>query len=96
VLLLAFVGLQVMDVLTTLVFLGLGVEEGNPLIRLLLAGSVTTHRGLALVAPKVFAIALGAYAWRSGRMGLLRKMNLLFAACVVWNIIVIGWTAISS
>ncbi len=82
--LLAFVCLQLMDGLTTVVFLRSGVEEGNPLIRVALAAF--GQSAWALVAPKALAILLGVYAWRSGRMGLLRKMNLLFAACVVWNV----------
>lgn len=83
----AFVCLQVMDTLTTLLFLRLGVGEANPLIRAVLATSA--QPALALAAPKVLAIALGLYAWRSGRKGLLRKMNLLFALCVGWNLVAI-------
>ncbi|MBZ5622621.1 MAG: DUF5658 family protein [Acidobacteriia bacterium] len=83
--LLAFVLLQVMDTLTTLLFLHHGVAEANPLIRAVLAGSA--QPGMALALPKIFAIALAAFAWRSGRQGLLRKMNVLFALCVAWNLL---------
>jgi hypothetical protein len=87
VLLVAFVCLQVMDMLTTLLFLRIGVGEANPLIRAVLRASAPP--ALALAAPKVLATALGLYAWRSGRKRLLRKMNLLFALCVGWNLIAI-------
>ncbi len=62
----------------------MGVEEGNPLIRWALASC--SRPELALAAPKVLAIALGICAWRRRRMGLLRKMNVLFALCLVWNL----------
>lgn len=81
---LGFVVLQVADALTTLLFLHNGVGEANPLIRLVLTAFGDPR--LALTAPKLFAVALGFYAWRSGRRGLLRKMNLLFALCAGWNL----------
>lgn len=87
-LLLTFIGLQVLDALTTAVFLNMGVEEGNPLIRLALAQG--DHAGFALAAAKLFAIALAAFAWRSGRRKLLLKMDILFGLAVAWNLIVIG------
>lgn len=90
VLLLAFVCLQIMDALTTMVFLRFGLLEGNPLIRLALGAA---QPALALVAAKVLALALGVFAWRSGRTGLLRKMNVLFGACVAWNLAAIVATA---
>jgi hypothetical protein len=83
--LLVFICLQIMDTLTTLLFLQHGVAEANPLIRGVLA--VTAHPRIALMLAKAFAIALATYAWRSGRTGLLWKVNLLFAACVAWNLI---------
>ena len=80
-----------MDAFTTMVFLRFGVHEGNPLIRLALAGAAQPE--LALVVAKVLAVALGVFAWRSGRTGLLRKMNVLFGACVTWNLVAIVVTA---
>jgi hypothetical protein len=43
-----FVGLQVLDVVTTLLFLQHGVIEGNPLMRTVLAVSVHPAVGLTL------------------------------------------------
>jgi len=90
VLLFAFICLQMLDALTTLVFLRFGLSEGNPLIRLALGSSA--QPAYALAAAKLLAVALGLFAWRSGRSALLRKMNLLFAACVTWNIVAIAST----
>jgi hypothetical protein len=80
----AFISLQVMDALTTLLFLHRGIGEANPLIRVALAGSADPRMALALA--KGFAVALGTVAWRSGRRRLLGKMNVLFALCVAWNL----------
>jgi hypothetical protein len=82
--LLAFICLQAMDILTTLLFLHHGVAEANPLIRAALTGSI--QPAMALVLAKVLAIALATFAWRSGRTRLLWKVNLLFALCVAWNL----------
>src|ERR1051325_5867742 len=72
----AFLILQAMDAVTTLIFLRFGIEEGNPLIRAALSGIASPEAALAF--PKLFAVALGVFAWRSGRLHLLRKMNVLF------------------
>jgi len=52
----AFICLQVMDILTTLLCLHHGVQEANPLIRAALANSADPR--MALGIPKVLAIAL--------------------------------------
>jgi hypothetical protein len=83
----AFICLQILDAITTFVFLQYGIREGNPLIRLSLAG--TAHPLLGLALPKLFAVLLGVYAWRRGRRVLLWRMNALFAACVAWNTLVV-------
>ena len=90
-LLVTFILLQAMDALTTVAFLHLGVVEGNPLIRLALARSAGYPPGsmLALAVPKLFAVVLGIFAWRSGRKRLLLKMDILFGLCVAWNVMAI-------
>lgn len=86
ILLIEFVSLQVFDLLSTLLFLGRGVAEANPLMRLAIAGSPIW--GLAV--PKAAAVLLALYAWRSGRTRLLRRINLLFTLCVLWNLAVLA------
>jgi Domain of unknown function (DUF5658) len=76
-----------LDALTTMVFLHLGIQEGNPLIRAALAGLGRPEVALAL--PKILAVGLGIFAWRSGRTALLRRMNWLFGVCVAWNVVAI-------
>ena len=82
---LGFVCLQAMDTLTTLLFLRHGVSEANPLMRAAL--SIAGNPAMALALPKIFAIVLALYAWRSGRRQLLRRMNFLFALFVAWNLL---------
>ena len=86
-LLAVFILLQVLDALTTVAFLRLGVAEGNPLIRRMLAAA--GGQTAALIAPKLFAVALGIFAWRTGRKRLLLKMDVLFALAVAWNTLII-------
>ena len=79
--------LQLLDVLTTLAFLSLGVQEGNPLVALALNAADTPVIGLAIV--KVAALLLGVYCWRAGRHRLLVRANWLFAALVTWNLVAV-------
>ena len=83
-LLIQFICLQALDLATTLAFLSLGINEGNPIVRMALGNAVPPAVSLAVV--KGFALMLGVYAWRSGRTQLLVKMNVLYAICVAWNL----------
>ena len=77
--------LQVLDFLTTVAFLTIGVREANPLVRLALTMGSSPLAGLIVV--KAVAILLGLYCWRMGRQQLLSRMNILFAALVAWNLV---------
>jgi hypothetical protein len=83
-LLVLFIGLQLLDGATTMWFLRQGVAEGNPLIRAALGLSATPAVGLAIT--KIAGVALAALAWRSGRQRLLWVVNVVFAGCVLWNV----------
>jgi hypothetical protein len=76
--------LQMLDLMTTMVFLLNGIHEGNPLIRYAIRYGPTPLSGLFLV--KLAAIGLGIYCWRFGRTKLLGRVNILFAAVVTWNL----------
>jgi len=77
--------LQVLDILTTLVFLAHGVDEANPMVR---AAVALSHNPLqALLAIKAAAIAMAVYCRWSGRSRLLAGANAFFAAIVVWNLL---------
>ena len=84
-----FLALQFCDLATTLVFLQHGVAEGNPLMAALIR--VSAHPAVALLLVKAAACGLAVYAWRSGRIRLLRRRaNLFFALCVAWNLLAIA------
>lgn len=83
-LLIQFSYLQLLDFLTTVAFLLVGVQEANPLVKLAFQLGASPMSGLALV--KIAGLGLGYYCWRQGRHGLLVKMNILFAALVAWNL----------
>jgi hypothetical protein len=89
--LIAFASLQILDLLTTTVFLHHGVGEANPLIRAALSSSVSPL--LVLIAAKVFGVTVAVVAWYTRRRALLRKINWLFAVLVVWNMVAIALAA---
>jgi hypothetical protein len=84
-LLIQFSYLQLLDVLTTLIFLTGGVKEANPVVRLALA--VCPSPLIGLLSLKLFAIAMAVYCWRTARTRLLSLANLFFAALVAWNLL---------
>ncbi|MDX2178621.1 MAG: DUF5658 family protein [Bryobacteraceae bacterium] len=79
-----FAYLQILDLLTTMAFLMLGVSEANPIV--VFAMSVAPNQFWGLVAAKLAAMMLGLYCWFSGRERTLGRINILFAAVVVWNL----------
>lgn len=87
---LSFAGLQILDTLTTLWFLRRGLAEANPLLRLAFVWSASP--AIILTGAKTIGLVAALGAWRSGRHRLLRRMNLLFAACVLWNLCAL-WAA---
>lgn len=82
--LLLFFLLQLGDAATTLAFLHRGISEANPLVAALLR--MPASPAVTLVAVKVLGCGLAAFAWKSGRRPLLRRVNVFFALCVVWNL----------
>lgn len=80
-----FAYLQFLDLMTTLVFLVNGVQEANPFVRFVMNRAPDPLSGLVLI--KAFAILLGLWCWRMGRLRLLSRMNLLFAFVVAWNLV---------
>jgi hypothetical protein len=84
VMLFVFIMLQLLDAGTTMVFLHHGVAEGNPLVRALLGAFTGPAMGLAMA--KLAGVVLAFFAWRTGRQRLLSRVNVVFAACVLWNL----------
>ncbi len=89
-----FIALQCLDLLTTLVFLSKGLEEGNPLVHLSMA--LFHSPWLGLVFAKLTAASIGHYCYRSGRTGLLRKANAGYTIVVAWNLIAIAAATLAS
>jgi hypothetical protein len=86
--LLASLVLQFCDFATTMVFLRRGVGEANPLVGALIR--VSGQPALAMLLVKAAGCGLVAYAWRSRRIRLLKRANLFFALCVMWNLLAIA------
>jgi hypothetical protein len=77
--------LQVLDYLTTVAFLSLGLQEGNPLVRWAMEAAPTPFTGLAIV--KIAALGLAFYCVRLRKLGLLSRVNVMFALVVAWNLV---------
>jgi hypothetical protein len=75
---------QLLDMLTTVVFLLHGVPEANPLVNFALRMAPNPLMGLFLI--KAVALCMALYCWRLGRSSLLLRVNILFAVLVSWNL----------
>ena len=80
-----FIYLQLLDFLTTLVGLQIGLAEASPFIRWLMHMGPTT--GLAL--SKLVAFALGGLCIWLNKRHVVRWINYWYAGLVVWNICLI-------
>jgi len=78
-----FLGLQVLDVLTTMVGLHFGAREGSSFIGHLLESGPLT----GLIASKILAAGLAAFAVFLNKKRVLVFLNFWFAAVVLWNAI---------
>jgi hypothetical protein len=81
-----FVLLQVLDLITTLIALGLGGQENNPIVAHIMA--VGPIGGLVISKVTVLAIAFAGAALHK-HWG-LRMANIAFAGVVAWNVTVIA------
>jgi hypothetical protein len=77
-----FLYLQILDLLTTLVGLKLGISEASPFIRSLL------HFGpsFAVAASKFVAVGLAGICVGLHRSYLVRWINYWYAGLVIWNL----------
>lgn len=89
--LIAFVSLQTLDVLTTLIGLRVGASEGSIFIsHLMQIGPVA-----ALLISKIFAVFLVATALRLKRPRVVVFLNYWFVLVVAWNLYTIISTGIA-
>lgn len=77
--------LQVLDFLSTLAFLLVGVQEANPVVRFALEHASSPIIGLAMV--KGAALVLGGYCLWARKQALLKRINIMFAVVVAWNLV---------
>ena len=75
---------QLLDILTTVIFLLNGVQEANPLVKFALRTAPNPLLGLLMI--KLAALGMAFYCWRLGRRSLLLRINILFAILVSWNL----------
>ena len=78
-----FVYLQVLDFLTTILFLKLGLGEASWAVAALIRWSPI----LGVMAAKLGTIVLGLIAVRHHKERLMRLVNLGYGGVVVWNLV---------
>jgi hypothetical protein len=79
----AYFYLQILDLMTTTVFLAIGIQEANPLLRFFM-GFGSPLMGLAV--GKMLAIMLGLYCWKAQRYRILMRGTWFFGLLVMWNL----------
>jgi hypothetical protein len=77
-----FLYLQILDFLTTLVGLKMGISEASPLIRSLLH----LGPGIAVATTKILALGLAGVCLTIHREYVIRWVNYWYAAIIVWNL----------
>ena len=82
----AFVYLQILDFLTTLVGFRLGASEASPFIAKLIHA---TSPAWGVAASKVLGLGIGGICLATGRSRLIIWINYWYAALIIWNLCVI-------
>ena len=80
-----FFYLQILDLLTTIIGLRLGVSEASPFIR----SVISLGPGFAVLLSKLFAVGLVLLCLILKRRSLIRRINYGYAVLAVWNLFVI-------
>lgn len=86
--LITFLYLQVLDYLTTIVALKIGMAEASPFIRWLMHG----NQAQGLAESKLLALGLAILCVFLNRLFLIKWINRWYAALVVWNLALM-WVA---
>lgn len=87
----AFLYLQVLDFLTTVVGLELGLSEMSPFVRMLIER--TEHPLMGVLFAKLAACGIGGYCILRRKDTFMKLVNFWFAALVVWNLAMLFWYA---
>ena len=80
-----FLYLQVLDFLTTLVGVKIGLQEMSPFVRQLMRADPA----LGLAVSKLLAFALAGFCLWANRAHIIRWINYWYAGLVVWNLCLI-------
>ena len=80
-----FILLQFLDFATTIVAIGMGGAEQNPLVHAFFA--LSPVYGLAIAKLLVISLAVAAYC--IGKQRGIRTANYVFSAIVIWNVSII-------
>ena len=80
----AFVFLQVLDLLTTVIGFKHGGVEVSPAIRIYMHVSNPVH---GVIISKMIALMLGGYCISKGRSGLFKLVTYFFGGLVLWNLL---------
>jgi hypothetical protein len=81
----AFIYLQLLDLLTTLVGFRLGAGEASPFIRLLMFAGP----GTGVLLSKLIALGIAGICLYLQKPHLIRWANYWYSALVVWNLMVL-------
>src|SRR5579863_10452708 len=80
-----FLYLQLLDVVTTMLGMRMGLSEASPFIHFLMRFGVMG----GLLGSKIVSVALGAFCvWRR-RFRVIELINYWYAVLVVWNLVLI-------
>src|ERR1700733_2525566 len=81
----AFLYLQLLDFLTTLVGIRMGLAESSPFIRWMM----NSNPAMGLAASKAVAVLIAGICIATNRPNLIKYVNLWYAALAVWNLCLI-------
>jgi len=81
-----FVGLQALDLFTTLSGLRIGLQEASPFIQILMRlGASFGAPGVGVLGGKILAVLLGGFCVWTGRARVIRWINCWYTVLVAWN-----------
>lgn len=78
----AFLYLQLLDFLTTMVGIRVGLAESSPFIRWMM----NSNPAAGLAASKIVAVLIAGICIGTGRPNLIKWVNGWYAALAVWNL----------
>lgn len=81
----AFLYLQLLDFLTTMVGIQVGLAESSPFIRWMM----TSNPAVGLAVSKIVAVLIAGICIATNRPNLIKWVNVWYAGLAVWNLCLI-------